>query len=1517
MAALPKPLLELLAQVRRRHLLIGSASVLVGALLTAILLFLVATSLDRLFFLTTSTRVSITFGSYAVLATFLVTGIARVFFRRRRPTEIAAHVESIEPRFDDALRTVVELSNSSSSGAHSPELLEDLSVDTSKKAEGLRPGTFVSTRTLGLTSTAAVVAILGVSAWAASDFRSFLAFAHRFVSPSANLPRPTRDSARVIPGTAYVKLGQSVDITVEASPGVESAYFVPATEDATAIRIPKSSRDSAFRYRLGGVQAPIRYRIRAGDWQSEMFSLSPVPAPSPREFSVRSRSPTYLGGLEETTTTADGQIEALVGTVVQVSGVSDRQLSSVRIHFEDGAQLDGRVDGTAFGFPGFPVVRNTWYELELVSAEGVSSERELRYLIDATEDRSPSVEWVTAHRELELEPGQTRGLIYRAGDDVALARVTLLSTAQKTTRETPLWERSANARHETRLLDGSHWVLARDLPAGRVEYQLRVVDRSGKSSTSQTLVVRQSPRPPPPEGSHWIQSLSELRGRIRALQAPDTPANERTRLLHHAQRACDDLGKKLETPHPALRPLQATSVYLRAAKLDKETKQLLDAAELAVSNVRKAEIVEEFYLAWAALFDKISSEVDRPPADAQPEPTTPDLADLEDLASAIETFGATSLGSQESEDPELLALARSLQASIIDPLRAQDQGQSEATLSSILTLGRGTLSRRFPILESRLQDYADRAFQRPSGRQVETPIHLRVERLTTQLKSLSSERADDVLRSAEFILSSLENAPARSLEDLPSREINTIARAVVERVVEEAFAALSLDEDSSSSVGPATDLSEVATLLSRTRAHRELGRLYESLAWIADEQAEIAWQIGKLSESTPSRRLSTLRRERDLLHTLRQDLAALTKLTSLVAGNSRLAPSLRQHVQTLRAVPDRMTATIESLKPGATDLERALAQSTSVADALESATSELGRLRSQLDQSPLENLRQLRARYGSFLDRLLKLARDERELGERAGSTADWQTQQSLVLGRVSRLAGELQVSSSLDHLPDDARTDARRGLLRVHDGEMFEALRVVVDDSETAGRLCVDAATKLFAIHSRLNALATQNLLDAADGEANEDPDAPPTSLLEICEQAVERVQRCRQALAEIRRRPATPAREKLLREVEEAELLLTQVAAACSTNDEPAARKAWKLGLAALRRAAALSLETGKESSSKKSKGEAEQPRDQLSDEREKTRRELEELLELLNAPVDLASDAKKALEAYDQVLKELKSKQLDGGDLLKFVRSLNDIEKRAQDIARRERFVEEESRRLSALQARDASSLAREQRTIADAFATVLRDYASAGEPILPLLPALWELQQRGDERGRSCRSALETSRPLIANTDWSPAVEQIAQANTELGNYLRIISQLIALASENLRELNSSSKTTEGLRALSRASDALEQAKASLTKSEAESSQNHRQKASQLLANAIDSLKPGRGSRAGTAPGGSPILQREAKRRGLSWTVGTRGEAYREVQEDEIRDPRLEMAYPKSYRHLVRPYLEFLKRENRKP
>lgn len=57
--------------------------------------------------------------------------------------------------------------------------------------------------------------------------------------------------------------------------------------------------------------------------------------------------------------------------------------------------------------------------------------------------------------------------------------------------------------------------------------------------------------------------------------------------------------------------------------------------------------------------------------------------------------------------------------------------------------------------------------------------------------------------------------------------------------------------------------------------------------------------------------------------------------------------------------------------------------------------------------------------------------------------------------------------------------------------------------------------------------------------------------------------------------------------------------------------------------------------------------------------------------------------------------------------------------------------------------------------------------------------------------------------------------------------------------------------------------------------------------------------------------SRLLEEEAARHGLVWTVETRGEKFR--SDDDSQDSAADMPFPVAYRELVRAYLQAIARE----
>ncbi|MCZ6791986.1 MAG: hypothetical protein O7J95_00060, partial [Planctomycetota bacterium] len=510
-----------------------------GITLTATLLSLFASLvLDRFWILGTELRVGLTALTLSVGGLLALALVLWPLLRPLSRRSLARAVERLRPELEGALLSVVELHDGDERDRRrcSRVLLERLVDSTDERAARLDVGELVDRRPSRRALAAAALALLPLGGFVASDAEGVAQLARRFLQPSLDLPRPTSVVLEVLPGDCFVRREDDVELTVRWLRGEPRAVTLLEKREGDAWRrTTVDARGAASPiFRLEDVTSPVVYRVRAGDFESPLYRVTPREPPRPVSFHITYRFPAYSGLVERRVESPTGDLSALAGSVAEVAVSIDRDIARASFRVGDGERRPATVAGRRVTLGEIPIERDGAYRLELEDREGVRSDSLAEYAIRSERDAPPRVEILQPREaEIPVEPTSRLEILYRAEDDLGLAAIDWVSEGDEP-RIVPLEVRETG-RGERHLLEDT-WVLNTAplglRPGSTLTFHLRARDFHGQEARSAPRTLRVRFLPPPPEGKDWLARLGgisrdlELLERLWTDLAPPAPPGD-------------------------------------------------------------------------------------------------------------------------------------------------------------------------------------------------------------------------------------------------------------------------------------------------------------------------------------------------------------------------------------------------------------------------------------------------------------------------------------------------------------------------------------------------------------------------------------------------------------------------------------------------------------------------------------------------------------------------------------------------------------------------------------------------------------------------------------------------------------------------------------------------------------------------------------------------------------------------------------------------------------------------------
>ncbi len=245
------------------------------------------------------------------------------------------------------------------------------------------------------------------------------------------------------PASGFVAEGDAVAVVVEVGgQATDEVTLQWRNEDGLFGEIPMTPRvapstypqtgtikiDNRFAANLSLGAVPLHYRVLGGDGVTLWETLTPLPRPRVVNFNKRYLFPDYSMLSPRVEDAEHGDLEALVGTQVELTVRFDEPVSDAVIHYDDvggSRDLSPIGDGDVEFRVSVPVRTPETYQIDAVSIRsGLNSPYSPQYSIDPLRDSSPIARWASEMDRMmivsPLDVIQMRGV---ASDDLPIDRV--------------------------------------------------------------------------------------------------------------------------------------------------------------------------------------------------------------------------------------------------------------------------------------------------------------------------------------------------------------------------------------------------------------------------------------------------------------------------------------------------------------------------------------------------------------------------------------------------------------------------------------------------------------------------------------------------------------------------------------------------------------------------------------------------------------------------------------------------------------------------------------------------------------------------------------------------------------------------------------------------------------------------------------------------------------------------------------------------------------------------------------
>jgi hypothetical protein len=237
---------------------------------------------------------------------------------------------------------------------------------------------------------------------------------------------------RVSPGNTKVVYGESQRIEVEIFQKGGTPHLIYRIsggnwQRARMVREPYPEKESSkYAYNFSKITQRIEYFIQWKDLQTQAYSIGVVILPEVGDISVKYIYPSYTGLPELKVDKTSGDIEALLGTQVQLSLKANKPISKAYLLTDDGKRFPLQIERESNLKGSFVLTGERAYWVEVEDTEGYTNPNPVKHYIRTLLDSPPRIKIIAPGCDLTVSEKSAVELAYEVSDDFALSGIDLV-----------------------------------------------------------------------------------------------------------------------------------------------------------------------------------------------------------------------------------------------------------------------------------------------------------------------------------------------------------------------------------------------------------------------------------------------------------------------------------------------------------------------------------------------------------------------------------------------------------------------------------------------------------------------------------------------------------------------------------------------------------------------------------------------------------------------------------------------------------------------------------------------------------------------------------------------------------------------------------------------------------------------------------------------------------------------------------------------------------------------------------
>ncbi|MBK7632152.1 MAG: hypothetical protein IPJ23_15890 [Ignavibacteriales bacterium] len=252
------------------------------------------------------------------------------------------------------------------------------------------------------------------------------AASHRLINFNQEFIPPAKFYFEIYPGNTEITKGENVDFIIRIKGEMPKKVFLLTREESqTNFEEHELKKDSVgdYNFSIQQLRSSLNYFAFAEDIKSEESKIKVIDRPVIRSLDVKVISPGYsnIPVLEQKD---NGNISALVGSTVEISLLSNKELKSAQIEFEDTTKINLSVKNN-FVKGSFRIKKDNSYVILLQDLNENQNLQPVRYYLKAIYDSTPTIELAYPKQDINLANDSRVPIEVKINDDYGFSKLNL------------------------------------------------------------------------------------------------------------------------------------------------------------------------------------------------------------------------------------------------------------------------------------------------------------------------------------------------------------------------------------------------------------------------------------------------------------------------------------------------------------------------------------------------------------------------------------------------------------------------------------------------------------------------------------------------------------------------------------------------------------------------------------------------------------------------------------------------------------------------------------------------------------------------------------------------------------------------------------------------------------------------------------------------------------------------------------------------------------------------------------